>query len=343
MISRVADHCLWFGRYLERAEASVRVLFVTRNLALDAELPARHCWGSVLIVSGEEPAFVRKFGPDAVENGELVQRYLTWDEENLSCIRRSIAAARDNARSIREVISLEIWETINELYLWVESDQGRAEYEDFRHGFYRRLRASAQLCLGYLRGTMLHDPPLDFIWLGVQLERAGQTSRFLDVHHHAMVNVSAPHQVVETALWLSILRACSGFEPFVKRHRGIVTGEAVAKFLIYEPAFPRSVAYTVRSALRRLSALCGPEEHGLAGAPPLERLKALDAWLAAQAGAPFAPSETHVVLTHVVEELASAAQEIARDLLGYGPPTPPPEEREPASTEEAQVRATGTE
>ena len=54
---------------------------------------------------------------------------------------------------------------------------------------------------------MLHDEPLDFIWLGVLLERVGQTARMLDVHHHIHERCRGARSRVETALWLSLLRA----------------------------------------------------------------------------------------------------------------------------------------
>jgi uncharacterized alpha-E superfamily protein len=93
MISRVADYCFWFGRYLERAESAARVLTVTRALQLDGNLTQEQCWLPVLIVSGIEPEFIEKYGQEAVED-ERVQEYVTWEEDNLTSIRRSIAAAR---------------------------------------------------------------------------------------------------------------------------------------------------------------------------------------------------------------------------------------------------------
>src|SRR5206468_3186440 len=116
VISRVADHCFWFGRYLERAESAARLLHVTGNLSLDAELTAEQCWLPVIIVSGEREHFFEKHGPDAAHDGEIVQQYMIWDDDNLTSIRSSITSARENARSIRDVVSLEAWETINELY-----------------------------------------------------------------------------------------------------------------------------------------------------------------------------------------------------------------------------------
>ena len=80
MISRVADHCFWMGRYVERAENAARVLSATHGLALDGELPAHQCWLPVLIVAGEQPAFYERFGASAAGEEEVVQDYMTWDE-----------------------------------------------------------------------------------------------------------------------------------------------------------------------------------------------------------------------------------------------------------------------
>ena len=79
MISRVADHCFWFGRYMERAESTARLLQVTRTLVFDADIPVTQCWKPLVIVSGEEPAFVERHGEDAAGNGEIVQAYMTWE------------------------------------------------------------------------------------------------------------------------------------------------------------------------------------------------------------------------------------------------------------------------
>jgi len=317
MISRVADHCFWFGRYVERAESVARVLFVTRNLALDAELSPRQCWGPVLSVSGEHQPFVAKYGEAAQADGERVQYYLTWDESNYACIAQSVRFARENARSIREVLSLEVWEVVNELHLWT-SATGRSEYDSQRYAFYRHVRRQTQLALGLLRSTMLHDTPMDFTWLGVLLERVGQTARILDVHHHALITMEK-HQVVETALWLSLLRACSGFEPFMKRFQGRVTGNAVAAFLILEPQFPRSVRYCVRSAYERLCAIRPIHAHHLPGGQTIERLRVLDEWLAGLTPDAIQPDAVHDLLTHVVDEVSSICNGVSQEIIAYPP------------------------
>jgi uncharacterized alpha-E superfamily protein len=348
MISRVADHCFWFGRYLERAESIARLLQVTSSLALDSDLTPAQCWQPVVITAGERERFAATRGEDAFSDGEAVQEYLSFGEGVAVSLERSVAAARENARSVREVVSLEAWESINELHLWIRSAAARSDFDEHRYGFYRHVRRETQLCQGLLRGTMLHDAPLDFIWLGVMLERIGQTARILDVHHHAFttaarVDPSATpqaHPVVEVSLWLSLLRACYGFEAFMKSHRGTATAQAVATFLIFEPRFPRAVRHCVRRAREGLSKI-HPEGQGLPALRALERLRALETWLDERASQPLDPSAVHEVLTGVVDETHAACDEIAVELLAAAPPKTQSQSQSQSQGESSQSQSQG--
>jgi len=310
MIARIAENCFWLGRYLERAESTARVLQMTGQLALDAELADEHLWTPVLAIFGE------RRGDAQESNAEHVQDVMTWREDNSSSLLNTLSAAREAARTIREVVSKECWEVTNELYLWLVGDAGREEYEHSRYGFFQHIRRMVQLCLGLFRSTMLHDTPLDFIWLGVMLERVGQTARLLDVHHHVFSGVNPGHPVVETALWLSLLRACSGFEPFMKSHSGRVTGDAVASFLLFEARFPRSVFYCLDSAYRYLARLCPPDaEAHLPGRRTLALALPLLAELKPQALA--SPDATvHALLTRMVEGTNALCSLISEEYFG---------------------------
>ncbi|MDQ3299410.1 MAG: alpha-E domain-containing protein [Myxococcota bacterium] len=321
MISRVADHCFWFGRYVERAEACARMLGTSVSLALDAELPAEQVWRPVLVVTGEESRYRDKIanGDDdhpAWGDGETVQRFMVWDEDSGVSLVRSIHGARWNARSIREVLSLEAWEVVNELHLWMRGDVAPQTYAQHREAFYQHVRRGTQLTLGLLRSTMLHDEPLDFVWLGVLLERVSQTARIVDVHHHAFTNLHARHEVVETALWLSLLRALSGSEAYLKRAAGRVNPQGVAQFLVSEAAFPRSIAYCVHSAYDRLCGIRPPDRHDLPGGVTLERLRVLDTWVTARQKEPLAGPAVHDLLTHVVDEVHEICGTLGKELLG---------------------------
>jgi len=324
VISRVADHCFWLGRYIERAESTARLLQVTRTLAFDAELPPLHCWRPLVIVSGQYPDLAEHLGAEAAGNGEQVQRYMTWAPENPVSIRNSIRAAREGARSIREVIGHDIWEATNELYLWFMSEGAAAQYLQDRDEVYKNIRRSTQLCLGLIRSTMMHDEPMDFLWLGTMLERVGQTARTLDMHHHIRGAAEKQAQpLLQNALSLSLLRACSGFEAYMRKQQGRVSGETVSAFLLFDDRFPRSLRYCLRTALALIKRLPSVRSGGILTAR--KRLDALDRWLDAQEKA-GAPVSENALLTKVVDEIAGACGEVQGGFEGEAPaPTAQPE------------------
>jgi uncharacterized alpha-E superfamily protein len=335
MISRVADHCFWVGRYLDRAESTARLLQVTRALAFDAEMPTQAVWRPVVTVSGQFADFCERFGDKAAGNGDSVQRYMTWAPENPVSIRTSIWGARESARSIREVLSLDIWQATNELYLWFVSEEAQKQYQHDKDEIYRQIRRQTQLSLGLVRSTMLHDTPMDILWLGVLLERIGQTARILDMHHYLLPDDSGQHQIVQTALWLSLLRTCSGFEAFMRVHKGRVTGSDAVEFLLFEERFPRSLRYCVRSAVGLMRRIW-PEHLAAIGGAPLARLAALDAWLGEQQH-DLLPASIHDLLTHVVDEVALVCSEARHAMSGATAATPPAApEASPATAQEQQ-------
>ena len=325
MISRVADHCFWFGRYLDRAESTARLLQATRSLVFDADIPVTQCWQPLVIVSGESQKFVERHGSEQVGNGDLVQHYMTWDVDSQVSLRRSVQAARESARNIRDVLSIDAWEEINELHLWLGSAEAETLYRENREQFFRLVRRATQLVLGLIRSTMLHDTPMSFLWLGAMLERAGQTARILDMHHHTMIEEGAredlreegatPGGIVEVALWLSLLKACSGQEAFLKRHQGRVSARAVVSFLLFERQFPRSLRYTLASSRKLLGDIWPPQAETGPARDSYARLAALEAWLDRRAMA-FAPEEIHQLLTHVVDETAVVCAAIGKEIQG---------------------------
>jgi uncharacterized alpha-E superfamily protein len=324
LISRVADHCFWFGRYLERTEATARSLASTREALMGAELEERQSWLPVIIAAGEQENFAAAH-PElehAARDGELVQDYMVWRLQNPSSLRASIQALRWNARTIRDHLSAEVWEQINGLHWWVDRDaddpsQGSAKrtWAEDRHAFYTRIARTMALIAGLLRTTMLRDEPLDFIILGTMLERAGQTARILDVQHHAL-ELSKPHVVVDTALWLALLRACGGYDPFMRRHRGRVSGQAVAAFLIQDPRFPRSIGFAIDAAASRLAAIRPVAQSELPGRQGQQRLLELHAWLSACEPEQLVDGGIHAVLTRVVDEVHAICADVGVELLG---------------------------
>jgi uncharacterized alpha-E superfamily protein len=324
VISRVADHCFWFGRYVERAESTARLLQTTRTLVFDADLPVTQCWQPLIIVAGERERFAEKFGAEAAGDGERVQEYLTWDVENGVSLLAAVQAARRCGRAIRDVLSLETWEAMNELYHFIGSDAAQRLYRENREELYRTVRRSTQLVLGLVRSTMMHDEPMSFLWLGVMLERVGQVARLLDMHHHmidaegaAQDSHEQPHDIVQVALWLSLLRACSGAEEFMKKRQGRVSAQALVSFLVFEPSFPRSLRYCLKSARSTLGGIWPDPLHER---PSVVALDALIEWLKALE-VPAESANVHELLMHIVDQTSEICGHVAAEI--QGPPHVP--------------------
>jgi uncharacterized alpha-E superfamily protein len=305
MISRVAEHCFWLSRYLERLENTARVLEVNQILLLDFEVPFEQSWKPLLIISGihDLPG-----EPDA----ETVQRYMTWERANVCSIASSLCAARENARIIREVISGEMWEQLNSYYLWLQGDTALTLYEGNRNEFYNQIKRINQLLYGISEATMSHDEAWEFFQLGKYLERACQTARILDVKYHVLL--PTPEQVgtpVDSAHWVAILKSCSGYEMFHKQHSALGLGTTVAEFLIFDTKFPRSVRHCLNSCREAAHKISGRHKH----APGNEVERQLDLiidWLNLVTIDDLVRSGLHESLTRVIDRIHDLGDAIRR-------------------------------
>lgn len=306
MISRVAENVYWMQRYVERAEGTARLLQTASSVLVDVPDVAR--WTPVLTVAGEQPRFIERFGEEAQEEGEVVMDFLTWDRDCPASILSSVAYARENARTVRDAISREVWEVVNGVHLWIESADARKLYEEDRLGFFGRLRSFGHEFTGAADGTMLRDEPLAFLHLGRALERADQTARALDVKHH-MLGPTSPDTAdtsADTVAWLATLLSCSAYEAYFKRNRGSVRGRRVARLLVLDAGFPRSVRAAVGDAIASLVELADPERDLASYAcvmklsHMMERLETMDVDALLQLG-------IHEELTRVVEGLGEAS------------------------------------
>jgi uncharacterized alpha-E superfamily protein len=307
MISRVAEHCYWMSRYLERAENTARVLDVNQTLLLDLNVPVEQTWRPVLIING---VYDMPGEPEA----EAVQGYMTWESANRSSIAASLAAARENGRVIREVISAEMWERMNYYHLWMQGPAARALYDANRSEFYAQIRRINQLVHGIADATMAHGEAWEFFRLGKYLERACQTARILDVKYHILLptpaHVGTP---VDQAHWGAILTSCSGYEPFHKQARpvGADMAAAVADFLIFEPQFPRSVVCCLAECEEALHAIAG-RPAGECGNEAERLLDELEGWLRGTDIAGVIAAGLHESLTRVVNSVHDIGAAIHR-------------------------------
>lgn len=319
MICRVAEACFWLHRYVERMDNTARLLEIHRESMLDSRTPPAQRWRPLLIVSGEAPHFDELYGPDAAADGERVERYLTWVRDNPASVHTSAFWARENARSVREVLSREAWECLNAFWIWLTEGEGEQLWRQRRREFHGRVRESAQLFHGVVADSVLHDQAYDFMRLGVLLERANFTARILDLHHHRLA--ATPDALTPAQAMLSahaILATCSGIEAFLKR-RSPFQPTSVALFLTRDREFPRAIGHCLAEAevvLARLARHCVARTD-LRSPAALGRLArdvaALDVGGFSQQGA-------HEVHTDVVDRVAEICDLLAKDF--FDPPFP---------------------
>ncbi len=316
MISRVAEHCFWMSRYLERAENTARVLEVNQTLLLDFPVPLEQQWQPLLIISG-----IHDMPKDA--DGETVQHHLTWEPSNPASITSSIAAARENARNIREVISADCWERLNYYYLWIQSSQARVLYHDDRSAFYSQIKRINQLMSGISEGTMSHGEAWDFFQLGKYLERACQTARILDVKYHILLpTVDQVGTPIDNAHWVAILMSCSGYEPFHMQRPGADPGIAVSDFLIFDSIFPRSVRFCLGKSRAAAYSISG-RPIGRPGNAAERALDDLVDWLNLTRIDDFVEAGLHQALTNVIDRIHGIGAAIHRSYFDQrDSPTP---------------------
>jgi uncharacterized alpha-E superfamily protein len=315
VISRVADSCFWISRYIERVDTLARLLEVNNTFQLDVRLPAAELWRPVIIVVGQEADFLERLGEKAVDDGEAVQEYLTWDPDHPSSIMASLRWARENARTVREVLSVEMWESLNDAWLWMKGRSARRLYNGDREEFYQHLCRQCMLFHGICYSTMLHEEPFVFMKLGRAVERVGQTARILDVKHHSLGDKRREDETTaDAAQWLAILRSCSAYDPFFKKAQNVLGGPAVAAFLIFDRAFPRAV-------LHNLDRTHGLMLRLLEGDPPgmrrgsWELLTRFRGTLLQMTPADVQKQGIHDVLTWIVDQSADLCTAIHDDYL----------------------------
>ncbi len=239
MLSRIAESLFWIGRYIERADGTARILDVHLQLLLeDPWIDEDTACRSLLSVMGSMP-------PDddleKVERQDVLAR-LAVDRANSSSIAFSLQAARENARRAREIVSTELWETLNT----TNSRMPRRLQSEKVHDFFQWVRERSALAVGIVDSSTSRDEAWQFFTLGRSIERADMTARMLATR--SLTEASGPS-------WTTILRSCGAYEAYVRTYRGMPSSRNAAEFLLLDRLFPRSIIYSIQRAEECMSAI----------------------------------------------------------------------------------------
>jgi uncharacterized alpha-E superfamily protein len=258
MLSRVADSIYWMNRQIERAENLARAAETTLDLALDGTISHGRLWNALVCTFGDEADFWPRYG---LANQDNVITFLAFDTLNHNSISSCLQAARENARTIRDLISSPMWEEINKAHLFVRSAASGGAHLHNPREFLDEVKRASQLITGVTDATMSHGEAWHFARMGRLIERADKTSRVLDVEHYfnpAALDdaVAQVGDAADAVQWSAVLESASALEMYRKQY-GVVSRRDVAEFLVFDRQFPRAIHFCLTKAEESLLAVTG--------------------------------------------------------------------------------------
>lgn len=248
MLSRAAENLYWMARYLERAENTARLINATQQLLLDLPEGTSFGWEALTRIVGLGKLFQQSY---AAPDEASVVEFLMSSPRNPGSIQSCIRFARENCRTMRDVLPRDLWERVNSLYLasrrYSQPDISRPE----RRRMLEALIHDRQTIAGVQATCMSHDVAWHFLSLGEHVERADMTTRILDIQSAVQVPRppgSAPSPM-QSLFWVGVLNSLSALQMFRRHAPGAgagdagIHGEQVLGYLICDPHFPRSVVH----------------------------------------------------------------------------------------------------
>jgi uncharacterized alpha-E superfamily protein len=253
--------------------------------------------------------------------GEFEARYVRYDERSTiahlvsdlasaGSIVSSIAAARENVRTTRDVLPHEAWEYANELHLFARASLEQAVGRKHRFAALKNVIFRCQHLAGLLAGTMSHDTAYDFVRLGRNLERADMTTRIVDSAVFLLMPRKATPGEYDSILWVNVLRSLSAYQMYRQHVRNRVAGDEVVRFLLRDPQLPRAVRHALAQAAASLAAL--PRS-----ARVLQGLARVQARVEQADPRAISLDEVHALLDRVQEDLATLHDDVQATWFGH--------------------------
>jgi uncharacterized alpha-E superfamily protein len=252
MLSRVADAVQWASRYVERAENVARFVNVNLDLMLDSPSTQRPKWEPLILTTGDQEWFYENY---ETANVESVTQFLTFDRRYPNSILSSLIYARENARTVREVISREMWQELNSLYLMVVEASKNPPRAGEMAQFYEKVKLAGIYYAGVTDATLSHREAWHFSRIGRMIERADKTSRILDVKYF-ILHPEGHTAAIDQVGWTALLNSASALQMYRQQVHHISPRE-VARFLLLDSDFPRSIRHCAHALQESLHAITG--------------------------------------------------------------------------------------
>jgi len=317
LLSRYAEAIFWMARYVERAENLARVLDVHETYSRDSR--GGQNWAAIVQLYADEEDFYKRH---ETATAVTVLHYYLLDPDHLGSIFATVRAARENARTLRPLISTEMWMQLNVFSNWMRGLRQEDVAEGRLARFCGQVKEACQTHTGITEGTFYRDEGWYFYQMGRMLERADQTTRLLDVKYHLLLpRVEDVGSYLDASQWNALLRSAAGYHAFRRVYPSGLSAAHVGEFLLFNPAFPRSVACCVRE-LETLQNTLRSRYRLRGGAEALERLDELRASLDEQGIDEVLERGLHEYLDWIQLRLIDIGRSIGRDFFGQPPEEP---------------------
>lgn len=254
MLSRVAEAIYWASRYVERAENVARFIDVNLSLMLDTPSGQRPSWAALVQTTGDQDWFREHYGEPSKE---AVTQFLTFDREYPNSILSTVTSARDNANTVRDIISREMWEELNSLYLFIKDAARNANSfaPELMNDLYKRVKLAGIYYEGVTNATLSRGEAWHFARLGRMIERADKTSRILDVKYFILLPAARDiGTTIDQVGWTALLNSASALQMYRQRFH-VIAPAHVAEFLLLDRDFPRSIQFCIGAAQESLHAI----------------------------------------------------------------------------------------
>ena len=258
MLSQVAERIYWMARYLERAENTARMITVYSHLLMDLPRRVRVGWQPLIIITGGKETYAQHY--TTFSEKEVVD-FLLSDVNNTSSILCAISWARENMRTIRDIVSNEAWERVNDLYLYTKESVVENITTHRSYAILADIISRCQQITGLLASTMPHDETYDFVCLGKNLERADMTTRIVDTGVvNTLEKTGKEHEPFGKVQWMSVLKSLDAYHAFRRYVHPQVTSRSVVSFLLQDQDFPRAITFCLERMMDCLKRLPRKEE-----------------------------------------------------------------------------------
>jgi len=314
LLSRYAEAAFWMARYIERAENLARLIDVHETFARDSR--GTSSWAALIQLNADGGRFTDRHGVGRTDAENVLHFYLL-DTDNPSSIRSTVRMARENARTLRPLISTEMWVQLNVFYNRMLTLTAADITTPKLSRLCTAIKESCQVHTGIVEGTFYRDQGWYFYQIGRCLERADQTSRLLDIKYHTLLpsidDIGSP---LDISQWNTLLRSAAGYHAFRRVHaRGLNPNDA-AGFLIFDEAFPRSICGCINQIADLMTEL--KSRYALrAGNGAMERLDEIQAILSTRTIERIVAKGLHEFLDALQTQLIALTSDLGAAFFGH--------------------------